>query len=97
MPLCDTGPRDTTSASMSPLRDLLERLRENLEYAREAGGTSEVEFTVWQKRWAARREQIIGRLESIDAQLEALVGSRQDRPQLSVVAHSATDEPTVDD
>jgi hypothetical protein len=85
MPLCDHSSPDLRRSSKSRLSETLLRLQNNLNETRRSEASAESQFDAWQERWSDHREQISRRLELIDVQLEALVRSRQVRPQLSLV------------
>jgi hypothetical protein len=86
MPLCDNGATDIRRAQKSRLGESLLRLHHNLDQTRTTVQIAEDQFEQWQARWSDRKEQISRRLELIDRQLESLVQSYQQRPQLSLVA-----------
>lgn len=85
MPLCDNSAPDLRRSTKSRLTDTLLRLQQNLNDMRGSEASAEIQFEAWQERWSDHRDQISRRLELIDVQLEALVQSRQTRPQLSLV------------
>jgi uncharacterized protein YukE len=85
MPLSDRNSSDFRPFSKSRLTETLHRLQEQVEQMRDSERITAQLFETWQTRWSDRREQVSRRLELIDMQLEALVRSQQNRPQLSVV------------
>jgi uncharacterized protein YukE len=87
MPQSDHSSSDLRRSIKSRLSDTLTRLQQNVNETRSSETVAEIQFDAWQQRWSEHREQIARRLELIDVQLEALVRSRQTRPQLSVVGH----------
>lgn len=94
MPVSERGTEDAQRITGESLGQLLSRLHENVAEARDCRNQMEDQFSAWQQRWAARRDQISRRLESIDAQLESLVRGNQPRPRLSVVGTPNLDADT---
>jgi hypothetical protein len=77
------------------LGESLQQLQLNIEQTRTTEAVAEQQFHEWRSRWSKRREQISDRLELLDRQLESLVRGQSSRPQLSLVAAHAHDEPRI--
>ncbi len=95
MPLCELDATDIRRRHRSRLGASLVRLMENLDATRNAENAAKDQLQQWQDRWSLRRDQISHRLELLDRQLESLVQTQPDRPQLALVSGHAHDDETL--
>jgi hypothetical protein len=89
---CGDQPRCTNDSRFS---EALSRLSRCLEQARDDEARVDTMYVTWQRRWAARRQEIAHRLEMIESQLSRIAvpaGKKAPVPQLVVFAAPADSE-----
>ena len=86
MLICENDATDTPRSTKSRVGSSLRRLHQHVVQTRTVETQLDRQFEIWQEKWSSRREQIAERLATIDAQLQQLVVSNRQRPQLSLVA-----------
>src|SRR4051812_36341497 len=96
-PTCGEHSRCTNDSRFS---DALSRLTRCLDQARNDEARVDTMYQTWQKRWAARRQEIAHRLEMIESQLSRIAppaGKKAPVPQLVVFSAPAdSDEMTAE-